>query len=279
MSSAPSVSDVVDAQLESDGKALPVFSAVASKLQRIVSSGDFDMAEVSRLIAGDASISSEILRVANSPLYKGLDTITTVRDAAVRLGAREIASLALMASQRGNFQSRDPRLQKTMRQVWVHGVASALAARWVARRCACEEQAQQAFLAGLLHDVGKLLLLRVMDDMIFAKGSRFEPTPALLTEMLDKMHAEKGTRLMEKWGIPPLYRDVVRDHEAAELDTSNELTAIVRLVDRACHKLGIGTRHQPDLVLAALPEAECLSLSEIDLAELEILLEDAIKVA
>jgi HD-like signal output (HDOD) protein len=64
------------------------------------------------------------------------------------------------------------------------------------------------------------------------------------------MHAEHGARLLQQWNIPELYCDVVRDHHKADYDPNNTTLTMVRLVNLACHKLGIGLQHDPLLVLA-----------------------------
>ncbi len=279
MSEQKSVVEVVDEQLASDGTALPVFSPVASQLQGMLSSGEIDINKVTKLITGDPSLTTELLRVANSSRYRGLEKITTVRDAMMRLGAREVAGLALLASQKGNFRSRSPRLEQLMRELWRHAVSCAIGARWLARKCGCEGEADQAFLAGLLHDVGKLLLLRVIDQMLADERADLQPTDGLMTELIDGLHAAKGETLLRKWEIPERYCSIVRNHHDPDAPLEDSLMAVIRLVDQACHKVGIGPTRQPDLVLATLPEAHALAVDEIVLAELEILLEDALEAA
>ncbi len=279
MGEGKSVIEVVDAQLAGDGTALPVFSPVASRLQGMLSGREVDINEVARLVAGDPSLSTELLRVSNSSRYRGLEKTTTVRDAMMRLGAREVAGLALMASQKGNFRSRSPKLEALMRDLWRHSVACAMGCRWLARKCGCETEADQAFLAGLLHDMGKLLLLRVVDELLADPSSGVQPTEGLVTELMDALHAEKGEALLQRWEIPDRYCAIVRNHHTSEAPLEDPLLAVVRLVDQACHKVGIGITREPDLVLATLPEAHALGVSEIVLAELEILLEDALDAA
>jgi HD-like signal output (HDOD) protein len=90
------------------------------------------------------------------------------------------------------------------------------------------------------------------------------------------MHVEYGFLMMEKWKMPEIYCDVTRNHHAEEWRQSNTLLAAVRLVNKACNRLGIGMRPEPDLVLFATVEAQMLGLREITIAELEIAIEDAL---
>jgi HD-like signal output (HDOD) protein len=92
--------------------------------------------------------------------------------------------------------------------------------------------------------------------------------------VIDTLHTRQGYSLMKHWNMPEEYCIVVRDHHEPSVDPRNTLLILVRLADMACHKLGIGMRLLSEVNLAATPEANLLELSEIDLAELEIMLED-----
>jgi HD-like signal output (HDOD) protein len=85
---------------------LPVFHAVALKLQQILRKNTFTVNEVIELISGDQALVSKVLRVANSPFYSGLSKISTIKDAVIRLGAREIANLMRHRNQMAGLQSR-----------------------------------------------------------------------------------------------------------------------------------------------------------------------------
>jgi hypothetical protein len=82
---------------------------------------------------------------------------------------------------------------------------------------------------------------------------------------------------MQKWNMPETYCTVARDHHTDGWDQGNALLAIVRLVNLTCKKLGVHISPDPALVLFACPEAQVLGIREITLAELEIVIEDAIK--
>jgi HD-like signal output (HDOD) protein len=97
----------------------------------------------------------------------------------------------------------------------------------------------------------------------------------VVLEVLQHMHVEQGAMLMQHWNIPELYVEIVRQHHDETYDTNNTLLLIVRLVDIACQKVGIGLYHDPSIVLATTSEAQALGAKEVVLAELEIMLEDA----
>jgi HD-like signal output (HDOD) protein len=93
-------------------------------------------------------------------------------------------------------------------------------------------------------------------------------------EAMDVLHSQQGYNLMKQWNLPEEYCVIARDHHNKDFDNKNILLLLVRLSDMACLKLGIGLAKDSSLILPANEEAHQLNLNEIDLAELEIYLED-----
>jgi HD-like signal output (HDOD) protein len=150
-----------------------------------------------------------------------------------------------------------------------------MGASWLAKHCGLSNLGHEAFFAGLLHDVGKLFILTVIDDLAHSQKLNFQPSNALLLEVMDTLHCRHGHSLMIQWNLPRQYCDIARDHHSQEFDSDHSLLIMVRLANLACNKLGIGLKEDSALVLAAAPEAGMLDVSEVDLARLEIMLEDS----
>ena len=161
-----------------------------------------------------------------------------------------------------------------MQILWRHSLGCALGTKWFAEKTGYRELAQEGLLAGLLHDIGQLFLLKVLED-VQASEPQLSLSKPVIFEVLQHMHVEQGAILMQHWNIPELYGEIVRQHHDETYDTSNALLLMVRLVDMACKKAGIGLHHDPSLVLATTAEAQALGAKEVVLAELEIMLEDA----
>ena len=81
--------------------------------------------------------------------------------------------------------------------------------------------AHEAFFAGLLHDVGMLFILTVIDDLKHSNESKAQPSNALLIEAMDTLHTNHGHSLMSHWNLPPKYGQIARDHHAEEFDPNN----------------------------------------------------------
>ena len=271
-----SLQELIIRAIASDRLRLPAFPSVAMKLQLALHDRNTRIADLEAMIVGDQALASQILRVANSSFYRGLKTIPTIQKALIRLGVRQVATLALAVSQHSLYRVQDPRLDRYMERLWQHAFASALGSQWLAQHCGYREQADTAFLAGLLHNIGQLVILQVIDELYAGRDLRGKELPeALLLEVLDSnMHNAQGYLLMKRWNLPEEYRIVARDHHRQPGESGNLLLEIVRLMDQVCNKLGIGLHHDPNVALAATPEATHLGITEIQLAELEILLED-----
>ncbi len=268
--------------LASEQVQLPAFPAVALRLQQALQDRNAKVSDLQTMIVGDQALASQILRAANSSLYKGFQHVTTIQKAIVRLGIRQVAMLAMAVSQRSMYLIHSPLLKSYLEKLWQHAMASALGSQWLAQRCNYAQQADHAFMAGLLHNIGQLVIVRALDMLYAKQPQHLEALPAaLLDELLDSsMHNAQGYVLMKRWNLPEEYCVVARDHHRLPYDSSNLLLVIVRLLDQCCEKLGIGLRvGDAHMALAATPEADLLGLGEVALAELEILLEDSVLMA
>ncbi len=271
-----SLQDLFVEAVTSDKLQLPAFPGVALKLKRAIHDHTIRVSDLEALIVGDQALSSQILRVANSSFYKGLQKITTIQKAIIRLGIRQVATLAIGASQRSLYLVRTPQIKHYMERLWQHAFASGLGAQKLAQRCGYQDLVDTAFMTGLLHNIGQLVILRVIDELCDGGDlSEGDFSEALLLEVLESpMHNAQGYVLMKRWNLPEEYCLVARDHHKEPYDGNNTLLIIVRLMDQICTKLNIGLHHDPNIALAATQEAMQLGLGEIQLAELEILLED-----
>lgn len=267
--------EIIDKQLRSSKARLPVFDATALRVQQEIAKSEPDIRLIEKLIVRDQALTAKVLSVSNSSFYKGLNQVDTVRNAIVRLGMKEISNIVMLVTHENNFRSKDPFVNRIMRKLWRHSVGCGMGANWLAKKCGLHDMVHEAFFAGLLHDVGKLLILTVVDDFKNSDDFDIQPTDSLLVEAMNSLHTSHGYSLMVHWNLPEKYCNVVRDHHQETFDSKDMLLALVRLANKTCGKLGIGLPAVPALMPAATPEADALHLSDVDLAQLEIMLEDS----
>ncbi|MDD2734928.1 MAG: HDOD domain-containing protein [Desulfuromonadaceae bacterium] len=273
--SSISIPETVRRLLASQPIELPIFHPVALKLQRMLTNYDFTVDEVSLVASEDMSLASQMLKIANSPMYMGRSKVATIKEAVIRLGAQQVINLVIAASQASAHSSSNPALDRYMKEMWLHSHGCALGGRWLAHSCGMRGVADETYLAGLLHDVGKLYLLKSIENLVTAGVIHSLFDDELIMEIFEAMHVEQGYRMMQHWNFPDMYCEVVRDHHAEEWDTVNKMLAIVRFVNMACRRIGLGLKHEPDLVLINTLEAEVLDITDAQIVDLEAMLEEA----
>jgi HD-like signal output (HDOD) protein len=215
-----------------------------------------------------------MLKIANSPMYMGRTKVATIKEAVIRLGAQQVINLVIAASQASAHSSTNPALDHYMKQLWLHSHGCAIGAKWLALSCGMRGVAEETYLAALLHDVGKLYLLKSIERLVGAGviSSMFDEV--LFQEIFEAMHVEQGYRLMRHWNFPSIYCDVILGHHDDKWDSVNKMLGIVRFVNLACRRIGLGMKHDPDIDLISTREAEVLELSESKIIELEAMLEE-----
>jgi HD-like signal output (HDOD) protein len=272
-----SLLEIVEEYAASESLNLPVFPRVAQELHEKMADENSSIADIAAVIAKDQALASQMLKLANSAFFAGLNRVRTIREAIMRLGVNQVYNCLVAGSQKEYYVSRDPVIGHYLQALWKHALATARGAQWLLRRTGYPELADEGFLAGLFHDIGKLLLLRVFET-IRAENQDISLSEAFILEILDSMHVEQGYALMSEWSIPPVYCNVAKHHHDEEFDSADTLLVAVRLVDQVCAKTGFSLKPDPSLVMAVLPEVHAMSIKDIVLAELEIVIEDALAV-
>ena len=255
--------EIIDKHLASSNARLPVFNTTALRIQQEIAKEEPDIRLIERLIVSDQSLTAKVLSVSNSSFYKGLNQVATIRNAIVRLGINEVSNIVMLVTHENHFRSKDPFVHGIMRSLWRHSVGCAIGSNWLAKKCGLPGQAHEAFFAGLLHDVGKLFILTVIDDLKHSDNLGIQPSDALLIEAMNSLHANHGYSLMVHWNLPEEYSRIVRDHHNEIFDSKDLLQILVRLADKACLKMGIGLVEKPELVLLAAEKAPDMLADEI----------------
>jgi putative nucleotidyltransferase with HDIG domain len=274
MSESRSLLSMIEERIAAGNYHLPTRTRVATELHELAGDPDFAMERVINLISGDAALTGEVLRVANSALYSGLSKVATVQGAIVRLGAKHVFRLAMQVCEKDLYRVRSPELNSLMDPLWQHTMGVAHGSAWLAQKLGYRDLEQTAFVGGLMHDVGKLLLVKVVDDVFSAPDAPGGLTDRLVREIFESAHTTRGYELAQEWGLPEEYGRIIRDHHQEDLSQSGTLMNLVSLANKACRRLGIGIDSEPSLILTVTDEAQTLGAGDIALAELLVALED-----
>jgi len=249
------------------------FPTISLQILDLVRNSDVNLAELSKYIRMDGALASGLLALANSATYRAVNRIETVKDAVARLGLTEVAKLTAAISTRSLYGPEESAEYKRFAALWgrlfFHAATVARGASELAKqRLLMTAGAEQVFMAGLLHDVGKSIALRSLAALEAAhKVPAFDD--AVVSRILHHVHVEVGARMHLVWNMPASYTAVATHHHDAPVapGEAGAATHLVRLV--SAYDL---LRHEPELhprgPLELLESARALGLSPARLAAL-----------
>ncbi len=273
---ARAIIDIITSQISREDS-LPVLSKAGLALQTEFVKKEPDTKKIVKLIMMEPALTGDLLRMANSPFYRGLEEVTTVKEAILRLGFEELSKLVMASIHRSNFKSNDPVVRVIKKRLWVHSLSCAIGSNWLAKRLKLDLIISQSFVAGLLHDMGKLYLLTAIERIRENKDIQFNPSTVLIYKILDNLHTTQGFDLLTTWHIPEEYRIIARDHHKTDFDHSDLLLTVVRLVNNVSQEMEKTSDNHDMGIIVGSVEADILDVSEITIAEMEIAIEEAMK--
>lgn len=226
--------------------------------------------DLNDVISQDQSLTASVLRLANSAYYGFPRRISTVTEAIILLGFNAIRGLVLAASVHDVLNREMSGYALGQGELWRHSYACGIGARIIARRVKFPI-IDQAFTAGLLHDIGKVVLNFFLQDVYQEVTRRIEKekVPFMVAEatVLGFDHAAVGARVAEAWNLPvELAEPIAYHHQPMAAPNHRRLAAIVHVSDAICIMMGIGLGID-GLCYPLDPQA--LELLELDQAAVE----------
>jgi putative nucleotidyltransferase with HDIG domain len=209
-------------RVENDTLVIPSLPEVASRCLELLRQDEVDLREVARLIERDPVLATRLLRAASSAAMAA-DGSINIHQATTRLGSKNVRTMILDASAAQLFRSRDQRIAAVARQLWEHSLAVALLSRDLAAILGGGLDAEAAYLAGLVHDVGKPIAASILLEAERASDkSRFKLTADTWLAVVQGVHRSIGVALAEKWRLPDAVAAAIRD--SSEYDSSERLS-------------------------------------------------------
>ncbi len=233
---SPSPCDHICSLLRARARELAVLPEVVSEALGLIKNPDADVQKISRLLERDIHLTTEILRLANSPAFGGNRDISRLSDAVVRLGLDRCQDL-ILSSCTANLMKRVPLDQQWIRDaLWQHSYATGLCCQILNASLGLRFTGEE-FTAGLIHDIGRLLLAVLIptefsdgDPMDFQESH--DPREQELS-VFDTDHTELGSWFAEQNRLPYALVDVIRHHHAPEQAPRNaSLVALVAVADQ-----------------------------------------------
>jgi putative nucleotidyltransferase with HDIG domain len=200
--------------------------------------------DLSRIISEDSGMTLRLLRLVNSSFYSFPSKIDTVSRAIAIIGTSQLHDLVLGTSIISMFKDIPPELAD-MESFWKHSIACGVASRTIARY-KYEPNIERLFIAGLLHDIGRLIIFirrpRVIAEILKKSLSSGELVVRGERAEFGFDHADVGFELMQKWGLPRVLQEPIRyHHRPAEAREFALETSIVHVADVIAHTLLIGS--------------------------------------
>ena len=227
--------------------ALPAMPKIAQEILTINLATDEGDELLLKLAMKDAAILARIISLANSPMFYKSRKVQSMKDASAVLGIKRIKMIALGIAMNSSL-TRKPAGLLDAESLWQHSMAVALAMEVIAKAMPRKMRPSEEtlYLAGLLHDIGYLVLDYIdpaKSDLFHARlAAETVPVENLEAEMLEVNHGELGALLAERWGLDPDIADVMRYHQVDGVSKEapgQPLIAIANLAERLLHNFGI----------------------------------------
>jgi putative nucleotidyltransferase with HDIG domain len=257
------MSNIAFTEIVSRIHALPSLPAVVMELLGSMGQNNADINQLSAIVAKDQALSAKALRLANSSFYGMQRKVTTMPQALSILGLNSLRTLVTAAAVIERFPATE--LEGFGFQgFWRHSIATAVCARLLAKRA--DINPESAFMAGLLHDIGRLVLVtgfpvqyqtamhyRSVHDCTMLDAER---------AILSCDHAAVGQALAEYWRFPPAIQMAVAGHHTPDQQWSGGLTNLVHVADAIVHALDLCADENDVVPLLSTAAWHSLSLDQ-----------------
>lgn len=230
---------------------IPSLPPVATKVLQLISSDNSSIKELEDILSKDQSFSARLLRIANSPYYGRNRSVDSISSAIILIGFNTMKSLVVAASLKDMHRNFGIFEQK----LWEHSLAVSVAASTLAAETKIMKP-DEALVAGLVHDMGKIVLntsisesYALVVERVYAEGLPFIEVE---DQMLGFNHCNVGGLISRKWKLPKNLETVIEFHHTEDFpsfdDPSYESTCqITRIADAICLYLGIGFKREIDI--------------------------------
>jgi HD-like signal output (HDOD) protein len=251
---------------------LPPLPHVASQAIALVENPDTTASKLINLLGTDPALAARVLKIANSAMFSSQRQITTLNQAILLIGFKALRGIIVAAS----LRQLNRRFGKLEKMIWENSLATAMASHIIARQLR-KPYADEAFLLGLLHDLGKLVLVRQIPedykkvvDKSHKEGRIFAEVEQ---EILGFAHPLIGALVARKWNFSPETCQVILNHHdklSGRLDKDvEEKTSIVILANFIAHSLNYGHNEgYPDLSVQLKAASDAVGFNEEKVKEI-----------
>jgi putative nucleotidyltransferase with HDIG domain len=250
---------------------LPTLPELALEALLVINDIDSSAADLEKVISRDAALTARLIRYANSPLYRGLNTITSIKPAITRIGFQRVKNAVYAVSMKEVFRTSVKEIERRMDALWAHSVKVGAQAAMLAKGQP-RMDADVALVAGLVHDIGQIpLLIKACDYELLIKK------PEVLDKILYKLHTQLGGSILRLWKFDEQVIKVAAEHENLARDPGDAPVDYVDIVQVANiiahegsdHRLA-NVDHSTIKAFARIQQGEISAQSEVDEDTLQV---------
>lgn len=196
----------VQTEINANRLVLPTLPDIAMKIRMAIAKGMYSSRELAEIIASDAALCARLIQIANSPLYQGSSEIISIQMAVTRLGNSTIRTLITSLVIQQMFKPSNSELMHYFHKIWAHGVKVSAISRAICTLLP-HLNTEEAMLAGLLHQIGKLPILSLAEKL-----PELRDNPSQLDKLLEEAHPQVGKIIMDSWNFPDELKQVVSNY-------------------------------------------------------------------
>lgn len=255
---------------------LPAVPVIAAKVIQLIDNPTTSLDDLQKSIVADQAMTSRILKIANSSFYGVRQNIDTITEALSILGLKVTRLIVLAAATRGIYK----RFGVAEQKLWEHSLGVSIAAGIVAAERDNNIKREEAVVAGLLHDIGKVVINNTYPEKYAQIIRKVHATKQcsinVENEILGFNHTEVGYLLGKKWGFPDELCEAILRHHSPDAESSEypnagyiALTSTIALSDAICVGLGVGYMNpMPEINLGVEKWIKSLGMSDQRLKEI-----------
>jgi putative nucleotidyltransferase with HDIG domain len=246
--------DTINRKIAKGDPSLPPAPKIAMKLRQMIDL-NAEIKEVVELLQQDLAVAIQLIRASNSAYYRGVERSANLTQATSRLGLDRTREVVMSICCQGYFVTNHRPYREMVETLWWHSLACAHTAEWVAERLGWKVE-EDIFSIGLLHDIGKLLMIQVAGEMVQRKKGTQEVVMGDLYAAMKSHHERLGAAILEKMGYPEIFASLVkRHHRIDDPETTPRALQIIQRADLLAKAAGFGLgQDTPEAIAQAMEE-------------------------
>ena len=242
---------------------LPILPKIVQEIERVTKNPAATNDDIAAVIEKDAVISVKIISTANSPYYRGLSHIVTVKETIPRLGIKETQNLVLTIATKSLYNTKKKQFLKLLEKLWSHSLACAINAKAIARELEFEN-GEEFFTIGLVHDIGQTVLIKILSEMTSTKT--FETDDII--DSTNEHAVELSEVILRHWKFTDDFTTAVVQHNDLNFDeTSDRSTLVINVANNMTYNIGYGIK-EGHVDLADLESVKLLKILPEKLEEI-----------